>query len=562
MANRNASIFWLSFVLIALGVTQTENVSAGQPQAVEIDKIFAQYNKPQTPGCSAGAIRDGKTLFSRGFGMADIEHDVSNTPSTVFHIASISKQFTAFAIHLLAEEKKLSLDDDIRKYLPELHDFGSTVTVRHLLHHISGLRDQWNLLSLAGWRLEDVITEQDILNMVARQEELNFRPGEQELYSNTGYTLLGIIVKRVSGMPLPQFAEERIFKPLNMTHSHIHDSYGKLVSNRAFSYVPLPLGAYRYIALSYSNVGATSLFTTVDDLLRWDHNFYDAAVGGTDVIAKMQTKGKLNNGMEIEYGSGLGHGEYRGAKTIEHGGSDAGFRSNLLRFPDLKFSVAVLCNAGDANPALLSRKIADLYLSDRLAAIPQNATPIEVKSDVKSFEPFVGDYDLAPGVLLSITVDKEQLMVQLTGQPKIALFASSDHEFFIKVVDAQLTFDPPNSAGKSMKVVLHQNGANLPAQRVELVTPTTQELKSYVGTYYSKELNVLYEVVLMNDKLVLKHPRADLYLVPMQARTFAAPYPIGSIEFECHSESCTGFRLNDGRVRNLRFDHVEIRPIK
>ena len=336
----------------------------------KVDELFATWSKPDHPGCAVGVLRHGRMLYSRGYGFADIEHDAPITPATVFHVASASKQFTAMAIHLLAQDGKLSLDDDVRKYLPELHDFGKTIKIRHLLYHTSGLRDQWDLLILAGWRMGDVITEQDILDLVWRQQELNFAPGEEHLYSNTGYTLLGVIVKRVSGKTLREFTDERMFKPLGMAHSHFHEQYGSLVKGRAFSYIPLPgpqQQGYRSIALSYSNVGATSLFTTVDDLARWDENFYSGRVGGKDPLSAMQLKGTLNDGSEIAYASGLMIGDYRGLKVVEHSGGDAGFRVQLTRFPDQHFSAIVLCNAGDADTSLLSRKLADIYLADQLA---------------------------------------------------------------------------------------------------------------------------------------------------------------------------------------------------
>src|SRR5215470_16918957 len=257
------------------GLEALENQAASKPLPAtgDIEKAnatFAAWDKPASPGCALGVLKDGQLLYSHGYGLADVEHSVSITPTTVFHIASISKQFTAFAIYILANEGKLSIDDDVRKYLPELHDFHRVITIRHLLNHTSGLRDQWNLLMLAGWRLTDEITEQDILNMVWRQRELNFPPGEDEVYSNTGYTLLALIVERVSGRSLREFTQERIFEPLGMLHTHFQDHYGTLVQNRAYSYERQPDGGYQYVTLSYSTVVPSSLFTTLEDLARWD----------------------------------------------------------------------------------------------------------------------------------------------------------------------------------------------------------------------------------------------------------------------------------------------------
>ena len=337
------------------------------------DAIFAQWAKPGTAGCALGVLKDGKPLYVQGYGRADIEHSAPITASTVFHIASLSKQFTAFAIYLLEQEGRLSLDDDIRKYVPELHDFNTPITIRDLLHHTSGLRDQWNLLAMAGWRLEDVITQEDVVNLIWRQQELNFHPKDEFLYSNTGYTLLGLIVQRVSGKSLREFTDERIFAPLGMRSTHFHEHYGDLVDNRAYSYDRKPDGRYAYVALSYSTVGPSSLFTTIDDLARWDENFYTGAVGGRDLLQKMQIKGHLNNGKEIDYASGLVVNEYRGLRTVNHAGGDAGFRTELLRFPDEHFSVITLCNAGDADAAGLAYRAADIYLAPHLKGVAAEA---------------------------------------------------------------------------------------------------------------------------------------------------------------------------------------------
>ena len=298
-----------------------------------VDQLFAQWAGPDSPGASIAIIQNGKIVYSQGYGSANLEYGVPNTPATVFDLASVSKQFTAFAIYLLAQDGKLSLDDDVRKHLPKLHDFGKVITIRQLLHHTSGVRDQSNLLLLAGWRLEDVITDEDVARLLFQQTELNFAPGDRFLYSNSGYTLLAMVVKQVSGKTLPEFAKERIFDPLGMAHTHFQDDYGIVVKDRAYSYARQPDGQYQYVALSTS-----SLFSTIGDLARWDENFYTGEVGGPALLAQMQEKGKLNNGKEIEYASGL-----KSANTVGSGRSStpaavphielisSDFRTNISR---------------------------------------------------------------------------------------------------------------------------------------------------------------------------------------------------------------------------------------
>lgn len=554
---------WVAAVLFVCGASGA--LAGSAPAEKKVDALFATWSSSDRPGCAVGIVRNGKMLYSHGYGLADVEHDAPITPATVFHVASVSKQFTAMAIHLLAQDGKLSLDDDVRKYLPELHDFGKTITIRHLLNHTSGLRDQWELLALAGWRLEDVITEQDILDLVWRQKELNFPPGEEHLYSNTGYTLLGVIVKRVSGKTLREFTDERMFKPLGMAHSHFHEEYGSLVKGRAYSYVPLPDAAqgatYRSIALSYSNVGATSLFTTVEDLARWDENFYTGRVGGKELLASMQVKGVLNNGNEIPYASGLVIGDYRGAKVVEHSGGDAGFRTQLTRFPDQHFSAIVLCNAGDANTTLLSRKVADIYLAAELAPPLTQASqpaPQEIKIDPKVLDAYVGDYMLMPNFILTVTRRGDQLVTQAAGQPSVAVVPASERVFLLREFDAQLTFDSPGADGKSAAVSIRQAGRDVRGPRFERVQLSPEQLQAYVGTYYSSELKTLYFVDLREGTLVARYPRGELELQPLEANEFAAPAG-GVVKFTCvKSAPCDSFVVSTGRVRNLRVDRVEL----
>jgi CubicO group peptidase (beta-lactamase class C family) len=525
-----------------------------------VDALFAAWSKASTPGCALGAMQDGKIVYSRGYGLADVEHSVPITPTTVFHVASVSKQFTAFAIYLLAQDGRLSIDDDVRKYIPELHDFAKTITVRQLLHHTSGLRDQWSLLALAGWRPDDVVTEQDVLNLVWRQRGLNFAPGEEWLYTNTGYTLLGVIVERVSGKSLREFTDERVFRPLRMDNTHFHDEYGVLVTGRAYSYERQQDGAYRYVALSYSTVGPSSLFTTVEDLARWDENFYTAKIGGKDMLGWMQTRGRLNNGAEVDYASGLLVGEYRGLKTIEHNGADAGYRAELLRFPEAHFSVVVLCNAAEADPSDLAHEVADVYLSSRLTpGAAKLSPPTQVALDPKLLDAYVGEYQLAPGLIISVTRDGNQLTTQTRGQPKAPIFPSGSLNFFWKTVDAQLTFDRPISDGKAPGVTLHAGSVVRYARRVEGAHPTAEQLRAYAGKYYSEELDTLYTVSARDGNLFVRYPRGEVEMTPTVADAFATPFPLGTFEYHCSDLGhCDSFTVSTDRVRRLRFDRVEL----
>ena len=281
-----------------------------------IDKIFSDFAKNSSPGCSLAIVEQGKVLYKNGYGLANLEHNIPITPATVFHVASVSKQFTCFALLLLEQQRKLALNDEIYEYLPEVPDFGKRITIRHLCHHISGLRDQWELLVLGGWRMDDVITKDHIFKMVKKQKELNFEPGAEHLYCNTGYTLMAEIVARVSGTTFPEFTKENIFEPLGMNSTHFHDDHELIVPNRADCYDKREDGKFKKSILSYANVGATSLFTTAEDMTKWLTNLDDGKVGGIELRDKMHEQGRLNDGKIITYALGQEVTKHKGLKII------------------------------------------------------------------------------------------------------------------------------------------------------------------------------------------------------------------------------------------------------
>jgi len=535
--------------------------AAGDERSAQVDKIFAAWDKADTPGLALAVLRDGQVEYSRGYGLAQLEYGVRITPSTVFHVASLSKQFTAFAIQLLVQDGKLALDDPVRKVVPELQL--PAITIRQLLNHTSGLRDQWSLLTLAGLRLDDVITEADILGLLAQQRELNFAPGDEELYSNSGYTVLALIVRRVSGLPLSSFAQQRIFGPLGMTSTHFQDSYGTPVKGRAYSYQRTREG-YRYVALSYSNVGATSLFTTVEDLARWDRNFDVATVGGAAVQAAMLQRGRLNNGREINYASGLVIGRYRGLPIVEHSGADAGYRSHLLRFAGQHLTVLLLGNAAELNTGELSRRVADIYLEGTPGVEPARVFPAEVELDARALQPFLGDFEMRPGFVLTFSAEGNRLQVQATGQPRFPMFASAEDRFFTKAFEAAVRFDPPATAGGVVATATwQQGGRDLPLKRVVRDTPSAEALQACVGEYYSDELRTLYRLWVRDGKLMLRVPRGEMALEPMSLRDlFSAPFPVIALQLRRNAAgSCESFAVTTGRVRNLLFRRVLLMPV-
>jgi CubicO group peptidase (beta-lactamase class C family) len=527
-----------------------------------VDLIFANWSKPGSPGLSVAVLREDQVVHLRGYGLASLEFNVPNAPSTVFHVASLSKQFTAFAIHLLAQDGQLSLDDEIRKFVPELRVEGPPITIRHLLHHTSGLRDQLNLLALAGLRLDDVITESAVLSLLWQQRQLNFEPGTEVLYSNSGYTLLALIVRRVSGQTLDEFAQRRIFSPLGMKSTHFHDDYGVPVKGRAYSYRRTRDG-WRYVALSYSTVGPTSLFTTVEDLALWDANFAEAKVGGA-AVAALQLPGRLADGKETTVASGLMRGHYRGLDVVEHSGSDAGYRAHYLRFPGGRLSVVLLGNAADIDSAGLARRVADVYLEGLpgVQALPTRAASMEVPVRASDLAPLVGHFEMRPGFVLHFTAEGTQFFVQATGQPRFELFPSAADRFFTKAFESSVRFDPPGTVGTVETATWTQNDRDQPLHRIVAESqPMADTAKACEGLYYSDELRTLYRLALDGGKLKLTYPRGELALTPAGENRFSASFPVGLVTLERNAKGlCNGFAVSNGRVRNLKFQRVNLVP--
>ena len=338
-----------------------------------IDAVFSRYT-PQTPGCALGVFENGRIVLEKGYGLANIEYGVPFTPTTPTIMGSVSKQFTAGAIALLAEQGRISLDDDVRTYVPELPDYGKPITIAELVHHTSGIRDFWALVDAAGMRFDDGYGVGDVLSLAARQRHLNFDPGTEYNYSNTGYVLLGIIVQRASGESLRQFAAEQIFTPLGMHSSHFHDDHNEPVRGRAFAYGPAPGGGWRINVWNNDIVGQGGLMTTVEDLQKWDENFYTGRVGGARFLAQQLERGRLANGTQIAYAFGLEIGEYRGLSMVEHAGSTGGYRTAITRFPAQHATVVTLCNVSTADATGMGHRVADIVLAGRFTKpIPQAA---------------------------------------------------------------------------------------------------------------------------------------------------------------------------------------------
>jgi len=421
----------------------------------KVDKLFAAWDKTTTPGAALAVIKDGKIIYERGYGMARLEDGIVNTPDKVFDIGSVSKQFTATCVAMLVREGKIGLDDDIRKYIPEMPDYGTPVTVNHLLHHTSGLRDYCNLLDLAGFRgNSDCPTVDEALEIICRQKKLNYPPGEEYSYTNTGYFLLGQIVERVSGKSLNAFAQENIFKPLGMAHTLFQDDHTQIIKNRASGYDQAGQG-FKLDMSNWDQTGDGSVYTSVEGLYLWDQAFYTNALG-KDVMDMLHTTGTLNSGKKIDYAFGLRVGEYRGLKAVRHSGSWAGFLAAIVRFPEQYFSVICLANLSSMSPSELCNKVADIYLAGKLkepekqeekraeaAAVPKkDAAPLPLLTPALLNE-YAGTY-ISPELLdarYRIVVDKDKLVLKMRAIPQSGLKAMAPDKFIDSELGANIEFE-------------------------------------------------------------------------------------------------------------------------
>lgn len=564
-----------TFVLMCISLSacleeseDTKSANAEQSQyASQIDQLFAEYDDLSAPGAAVAVVKDGQTIFSKGYGSANLEYDIPVSSSTVFHIASVSKQFTVFSILLLAEEGKLSFDDNIRKYIPEVPDFGEVITLRHLASHTSGLRDQWTLLVMAGWRFDDVITKEHIMKLVEKQKELNFKPGEEYLYSNTGFTLLAEVVARVSEQTFAEFTQDRIFAPLGMNSTLFYDDHQKIVKNRAYSYAPLEDG-YQKTVLSYANVGATSLFTTVEDLSLWAINFENVKVGSEGLIEEMNTLAVLNNSETFGGAYGQFVSQHKGLEYIQHGGADAGYRTFFARFPEQDLAVSVFNNVATANPRKLALGVADIFLEDALpssadmeqaSAQPNETEGVElIELDEETLATFEGHYWNEDGAYSRQMYIKDGvLMYSRGGENESPLDPISNDTFKMLEVDVDLYVQFDTQSTPKQMIVTEGDESPTISIAYEPLMGTEENLADYAGTYYSDELSTSYELILGENEIVFRHSRhSDVSITPIKENMFTSEqWALSSVRFERdENNAVSGMRVTNGRVRNLYFE--------
>jgi CubicO group peptidase (beta-lactamase class C family) len=524
--------------------------AAQLPDAVQrqIHEVFSDFDHTNSPGCALAVYRDGEIVFARGYGMANLELGIAISPRTVFDIGSTSKQFTAFAVALLAEDGKLSLDDPVRKHFPEMPAYADRITVRNLVQHTSGLRDYLTLMSLAGYNFDDVTDDADALKLIVRQQAPNFAPNSEWLYSNSGYFLLSQIVKRVSGKTLRQFAAERIFQPLGMQVTHFHDDHTMIVPNRATGYSPAGNAGYRIDMSNFEQTGDGAVYTTVEELLLWDRNWYSGTVGGQQLLARQLETGKLTSDEDHGYAGGVMVGQYRDLRTVRHGGAWAGYRAELLRFPEQRTSIACLCNRGDADPSARADRVAEVLLADKLASKPAReaaASPPAATISPEQLARLAGSWrSPATGDIVIFEARDGKLYQLGRGTPLTP--AAPD----------RLTLGPFTyiwSAEPAPSLKLERSGKTQDTyQRLPAGTVDSTALSVYAGSWYSQELDTEWRIVPAGNRLRIEiRERPSGMLRPAGPDLFSDGQR--HLVFTRRGGRVTGMTVSAGRVRGIGF---------
>jgi CubicO group peptidase (beta-lactamase class C family) len=527
------------------------------PPEVEskIDKIFAPWNQSNTPGCAVGVFKQDQTIYAKGFGVANLENNTAITPETAFDIASISKQFTATAIVLLAQRGKLSLDDDVRKFIPELPSYGRTITLRHLIHHTSGLRDYDTLVSLHGTQDESVVHNQEALEMLCRQKHLNFNPGDQHSYSNSGYLLMALMVERITGKPFRQFLAENIFIPLGMSTAQVHDDHTKVIQNRAVGYTKDSQGEFHIDMSNWVITGDGQTYATIRDFAKWDRNFSEPKVGGPQWGNQMLVRGKLNDGTALDYAFGLKVDRFRGLDRVWHSGRWEGYRSTYVRFPKQELGIVILSNLGSFDPEAMAAKVVEILLERELTAVSEENLPVKrVKIEEALQNDFLGRYEtFSPHFTVKISKGTNDLMMEVSGPPAFPIVPESTNQFATRDGKARLRFERGGN-GKVARLTVLQGKDVFVHWKVDT---DREAVSGCEGSFFSDEIEARYSIVIRDHRLVVKRGREEAALVPLEDEIdsfVGSEWWAEQVRFhQDNAGSINGFALTTGRLKNLEF---------
>jgi CubicO group peptidase (beta-lactamase class C family) len=540
----------LASLLILAGVAAACSQPASEADP-RVDEIFARWDSPESPGCALSVAIAGDMVLSHAWGMADLEHGIPNTPSTIFEGGSLAKQFTSAAVVLLALDGKLSLDDDVRTYIPEVRDYGTPVTLRRLMTHTSGMRDWGSVASISGWgRGERSHRHAHVLDIVSRQSALNFEPGHEYSYSNTGYNLLAVVVDRVSGMPFAEFSRERIFEPLGMSDTQWRDDYRRLVPRRSTAYSAAEDGFLINRPIEYVH-GNGGILSTVGDLQVWNAALTDGRLGGEEFVRMMHDRATLNDGRRISYAGGLQLRDFAGVPSITHTGSTAGYRGFIGRYPDQQLSIAILCNVGNANPGALGGQVARVFLGDAASPDPEPGEGMSLSAG--ELEAKAGLYrEVDTGDPLRIALEDGALRV---GNQR--LIAHSASEFQVGASERRLVFaDAADGRRAGIDEYTGEYYDNT-YEPIDEFAPVAGRLDAYTGTFHSDDAETTLVVAVEEGRLVAKRrPDAIFELEPVYEDAFDAG-GLGRIRFDLGADGRAGaFGIRQGRVYDMRFQRV------
>lgn len=560
-------LVFTALILFMVGFTATDisgqqnmtakTQSSDEESAKKVDAFLSQWDKNDLPGCSVGAVKDGRLVYKRAFGMANLDYDVPNTTSTLFNLASASKPFTAASIALLAQQKRLSLDDDIRKYVPEMPKYDETISIRHLIHHTSGIREFSALVFFGGGSVDNALNDKAILNMLARQKNISFKPGEKHQYSNSNYHLLGIIVGRVSGKSLRAFAEENIFKPLGMKNTRFFDNRNEVVKNRAAGYM---VGQDKSISVRsslFDLVGGGGVLTTVEDLYLWDQNFYEPKIGNKELIELLTSPGTLNSGEKMDYAFGLFLNKYRGLPVFKHSGNMQGYRAQTVTFPEQKFTAIALCNNMAILPSAIVEKLADIYLEGQLKSevpsqkkVAENLPPAIALPEKEALR-YAGIYaNLETGKVFKLGLKDGKLINSGLLQYEIPVMPISENRLLLVAGTNVTELNPVfNKSGTISEIkILTKSGKPVIFVPVKPPLDSPQQLSEYAGTYYSDELDADYKISLKGNNLSVQ---ISENLEPQLTAAYADVFTTGggqiNLSFTRDDKGkITGFVFNSG----------------
>jgi len=525
------------------------------------DQLFYAYAEKGVPGGVVGVIQYGEVVFSKAYGLANLSHSIPYEVNTPTNIGSVSKQFTAMAILLLEQQGRLSLDDDVRKHIPELPDLGQVVTLHNMLNHTNGFREVYNLMPMTGWTGED---------MLRRQEELQNAPGEEYNYNNSAFILLAEIVERISGQTFPEFMDSNVFAPLGMNSSLVRPNPAVIIPGASQGYVSDSAG-YNEAGDLHAAYGAGGIYTTVEDFSRWMGNFSKPVVGGLEVVNRLVTVDTLNNGDTMSYALGISVDEFRGLKSYNHGGADIAHRAFLVYFPEIDAGVVAMSNNGSFNSAGIAYEMAELYFGDSMepkdgeeeengdetGEETEETDSKEVTVSEELLQAYAGRYLLAGmGAMLEYEVVDGRLKMSMEGQPEVYLDPLSESEFEYEGVEATVEFIM-NEQGEVSGAVHTQGGQKFELERVPPYEPTMEELQALTGKFFSKELETFYTLEMRDTTLVLLiRNTKDIELSALKEDNFKGDiYFIGEVAFiRDPGGQVTGFTVANGRTRGIWFE--------